>query len=81
MTRVHAALEVAIAAAAPRGFFATSKFCGPAGYRRSTLSEAIAQRWQVVREALTGEAAQPLCANSIEAALMQGLTAHGALVY
>ena len=31
--------------------------------------------------ALTGEAAQPLCANSIEAALMQGLTAHGALVY
>ena len=48
---------------------------------RSAPPPRCGAAWQVVREALTGEAAQPLCANSIEAALMQGLTAHGALVY
>ena len=33
-----------------RGFFATSRFCGPAGFRRSTFSEAIALRWQLQRQ-------------------------------
>ena len=33
-------VEQSLCAAAGRGFFSTSKFCGPAGFRRSTFSEA-----------------------------------------
>ena len=32
-------VEQSLCAAAGRGFFSTSKFCGPAGFRRSTFSE------------------------------------------
>lgn len=69
------AVEMVIAASAPKGFFSTSKFCGPVGYRRSTLSESIAQRWAVEHDA------DVLCANALEYALMQGMTAHGSQVY
>jgi hypothetical protein len=35
----------------------------------------MAQRWAVEHNA------EPLCANALEHALMQGMTAHGAQVY
>ena len=49
--------------------------CMQVGYRRSTLSESIAQRWAVEHDA------DVLCANALEYALMQGMTAHGSQVY
>ncbi|KAL1527731.1 hypothetical protein AB1Y20_009116 [Prymnesium parvum] len=64
-----------LAAAAGRGFFSTSKFCGPPGYRRSTFSEGIALRWQLQR----GQ--PPLCAHGMESALLRGASSHGAFVY
>ena len=67
--------EQAIGAAAGRGFFSTSKFCGPAGFRRSTFSEGIALRWGQRR------GAAPLCANAAEHALLRGMAAHGEHVY
>lgn len=71
-------LEQALSAAAGRGFFSTSKFCGPPGFRKSTFSEGIALRWQL-RHA--GEGATPLCAHAMEHALLQGRAAHGDHVY
>ena len=68
-------IDQSVSAAAGRGFFSTSKFCGPAGFRRSTFSEAIALRWQHER------ADKPLCSNSMEHALLQGMAAHGNHVY
>lgn len=69
-------VEQGVSAAAPRGFFATSKFCGPAGYRRSTFSEAIALRW-----ALRYQPATPLCAHAMQHALIKGMAAHSTFVY
>ena len=71
-------LDQAIGASAERGFFSTSKFCGPAGFRRSTFSEAIALRWQQRRR---GAPAPPLCAHALERALLQGRAARGEYVY
>lgn len=68
-------LEQSICALAGRGFFSTSKFCGPPGFRRSTFSEGIALRWQ------QSHGSEPLCAKALEHALMQGWAAHGAFVY
>ena len=69
-------VEQSLSAAAGRGFFSTSKFCGPAGFRRSTFSEGVALRWAMQHGGST-----PLCAHAMERALAQGLTAHGAQVY
>ena len=69
-------LDLAIGAAAPRGFFSTSKFCGPAGFRKSTFSEALALRWQQ-----SHAPQQSLCAHAMEHALLQGRAAHGDYVY
>ena len=69
-------VEQSLCAAAGRGFFSTSKFCGPAGFRRSTFSEGVALRWAMQHGGST-----PLCAHAMERALTQGLTAHGAQVY
>ena len=69
-------VEQSLCAAAGRGFFSTSKFCGPAGFRRSTFSEGVALRWATQHGGST-----PLCAHAMERALTQGLTAHGAQVY
>ena len=71
-------LDQAIGASAERGFFSTSKFCGPAGFRRSTFSEGIALRWQQRRR---GAQAPPLCAHALERALLQGRAARGEHVY
>ena len=68
-------VDQSLCASAGRGFFATSKFCGPVGFRRSTFSEAIALRWQQQ----LGD--KPLCANAMEHALLQGMAAHGDHVY
>jgi hypothetical protein len=68
-------VDQGVCASAARGFFATSKFCGPVGFRRSTFSEAIALRWQLQREE------QPLCAHAMEHALLRGMAAHGDHVY
>jgi len=68
-------VEQSIAALAGRGFFATSKFCGPPGYRRSTFSEDIALRWQTQHEGA------PLCARGLEHSLLKGMVPHGASVY
>ena len=68
-------LDVAISSSAGRGFFSTSKFCGPAGFRRSTFSEAVAVRWAQQR------GAAPLCAHAMERALLEGMAAHGSFVY
>mmetsp|Transcript_49859 Transcript_49859/g.108007 ORF Transcript_49859/g.108007 Transcript_49859/m.108007 type:complete len:268 (+) Transcript_49859:112-915(+) len=68
-------LDQGICATAGLGFFSTSKFCGPAGFRRSTFSESIANRWLHLHNG------KPLCANALEHALMQGWTPHGAFVY
>ena len=70
-------LDQAISSAANRGFFSTSKFCGPPGFRKSTFSEAIALQWQQ----LHGAGKQPLCAHAMEKALLQGRAAHGEFVY
>ena len=70
-------LDQAIGAQARLGFFSTSKFCGPAGFRKSTFSEGIALRWQQRHRA--GQ--PPLCAHAMERALLQGRVAHGDLVY
>ena len=64
-----------LATAAGRGFYSTSKFCGPPGFRRSTFSEGIALRWQMQR----GQ--RPLCTHGMESALLKGASAHGAFVY
>ena len=69
-------VEQSLCAAAGRGFFSTSKFCGPAGFRRSTFSEGIALRW-----ATQHGGGAPLCAHAMEHALTQGMAAHGAQVY
>jgi hypothetical protein len=69
-------VDQAIGAAAGRGFFSTSKFCGPAGFRKSTFSESIALRWQQGHS--TGA---PLCAHAMERSLLLGKTAHGEHVY
>ena len=69
-------VEQSLSAAAGRGFFSTSKFCGPAGFRRSTFSEGIALRW-----ATQHGGGAPLCAHAMEHALTQGMAAHGAQVY
>ena len=66
-----------VSASAGRGFFATSKFCGPAGFRRSTFSEGIALRWAMVH----GGGDAPLCAHAMQHALLQGMAPHGAQVY
>ena len=68
-------IDQALGAAAGRGFFSTSKFCGPPGFRRSTFSEGIALRWQQRRNG------SPLCAHAMEHALARGWAAHGELVY
>ena len=69
-------VEQAVGAAAPRGFFSTSKFCGPPGFRRSTFSEGIALRW-----AQQHGPAPPLCAHAMEHALPKGMAAHSTFVY
>ena len=69
------ALDQLLCASAARGFFSTSKFCGPPGFRRSTFSEGIALRWQLQH----GKA--PLCAHGMELSLLKGASAHGAFVY
>jgi hypothetical protein len=66
-----------VAAAATAGFFSTSKFCGPAGYRKSTFSEGIALRWQLQHH----DGDPPLCAHAMEYALLQGKAAHSVHVY
>ena len=68
-------LEQAVSSLAGRGFFATSKFCGPAGFRRSTFSEGVALRWAVQHDDA------PLCAHAMQHALLQGMAPHGAQVY
>ena len=68
-------LDQAIGASAGRGFYATSKFCGPPGFRRSTFSEGIALRWA------QEHGHPPLCAHAIENALPKGMAAHGTFVY
>lgn len=68
-------LDQAVSAAAGQGFFSASKYCGPAGHRRSTFSEAIALRWAQLH------GAQPLCAHAMEHALLKGWAAHGSFVY
>lgn len=75
-------VDQAIAASAGRGFFSTSKFCGPPGFRRSTFSEGIALRWQQQRRrAASEEPPPPLCAHAMEHALLQGRAARGDRVY
>jgi len=69
-------VEQQIGASAGRGFFSTSKFCGPPGYRRSTFSEGIALRWQL-RQGKN----RSLCAHAMENALLQGKAAHAEFVY
>ena len=71
-------VDQALGAAANRGFFSTSKFCGPPTFRRSTFSEGIALRWQMQHRPM---AAGPLCKHAMERALLKGHTARGAHVF
>ena len=73
-------IDQAIASRAARGFYSTSKFCGPPGFRKSTFSEGIALRWQLLH-AGSGMSSKPLCAHAMEYALLQGKTARGEYVY